>query len=383
MKLNNRLNSISEYHFQKLDELKSKLLLEGRDITDLSIGDPDLLVNENIITALIKGLQSKGYNRYPPYEGIKELKRQIIKYYDEVFSVKLSLDEVIILIGSKEGINNLIPAICDIGDYAIIPQLGYPVYNTCSHLWGVKTYKLPLHESQGYLPKIEHIPEHILKKSKLMLINYPNNPTGAVANESFFKETIEFCEKNDIVFANDAAYNEILPEGIKPLSLLSFDIKRKCLEFGTFSKTFNMTGFRVGYAVGNSQVIKALLKVKSNVDSGQFLPIQMAACEALNLNRSYVDSIRRIYDERRNVVLKNLDKCKIKYFKPEGTFYVWCQVPKNYTIDEFCAELLNDYCIIVTPGYVFGDIAHKHFRIALTAEGESIDKAMGLLKFYN
>jgi len=382
MKINNRLSSIQEYHFQKLDIIKKKLIAEGKSITDMSIGDPDLAVNEKIIDSLVEGLKLKSFNKYPPYEGIKELKLQIIKYYNETFSVKLNEDEVIILIGSKEGINNIIPAVCNFGDYVIVPQPGYPVYETSCHLWGAVPYKIPLTEKNGYLPKVDNIPINVLSKSKLFIVNYPNNPTGAVANEEFFEYMIEFCTKNDIVLFNDGAYNEILKEKERPLSLLTFDKKKKCIEFGSFSKSYNMTGFRIGYAVGNKEVISSLLKVKSNVDSGQFMPIQLAACEAMNLSSGYIDSIRRIYDERRLVAEERLKRCNIKFFKPQGTFYIWCRVPQDYTLDEFCEELIIKHGIIVTPGYAFGNICSDYFRISLTIDKDKIDNALNKLNMY-
>jgi len=382
MKINNRLSNIQEYHFQKLDIIKKKLIAEGKSITDMSIGDPDIAVNETIIDGLIDGLKVKNFNKYPPYEGIKELKLQIIKYYNETFSVKLDLDEVIILIGSKEGINNIIPAVCNFGDYVIMPEPGYPVYETSCYLWGAVPYKIPITEENGYLPKVECIPQNVIGKTKLLVVNYPNNPTGAVANEEFYKHMIEFCAKNNIVLFNDGAYNEILKEKEKPLSLLTFDTKKQCVEFGSFSKTYNMTGFRVGYAVGNKEVIASLLKVKSNVDSGQFIPIQLAACEALKLNTSYVDSVRRIYDERRLVVKEGLKRCNISFFEPQGTFYVWCRVPQYYTLNEFCEELIVKHGIIVTPGYAFGSICSDYFRISLTVEKDKLKQAFNGINAY-
>jgi len=380
LKINNRLEKISGYYFQKLDDIKNKLIESGVDIVDLSIGDPDLPVNENIIKALKDSMNFKEFNKYPPYQGIKELKHQIIKYYEEVYSVNLNLDEVIILIGSKEGINNIVPAICDIGDYAIIPEPAYPVYETCCELWGVNPYKISLLEKNNYLPSFENIPQSIISKCKLMVLNYPNNPTGATATEEFYKEAIEFCDKNNIVLYNDGAYNEIIEENILPLSLLNFDYKKQCIEFGTFSKTYSMTGFRIGYAVGNSKIISALLKVKSNVDSGQFLPIQYAACEALNLKRDFVMNVRRIYDERRISAEKKLLECGISFYKPKGTFYIWCKVPKEFTTDEYCMELLNKYGIIITPGYNFGRMYNGYFRIALTKDAKIITNALDKIK---
>lgn len=382
MKLNNRLSCIEEYHFKSMESIKEKALKKGINVVDLSIGDPDLKVHEDIVKGFYKGFSVEEYNKYPPYDGIKELKLQIIKYYKEVYSVNLNLDEVVILIGSKEGINNLIPAVCDIGDIIISPTPSYPVYSTCSKLWGCTTYKIPLKSKNGYLLDLKSIPKKISEKSKLLFINYPNNPTGASANKNFYKEIIKYCNKNNIILCNDAAYNEIIEYNKKPISLLQFDLKKSCIEFGSFSKTYNMTGFRIGYAVGNSQIINALIKVKSNVDSGQFMPIQWAAVEALNLDRSYIEKNRKIFDERRRETKKILLNHKIEFFEGDGTFYVWCKVPLNYTCEEFCKEILLSCGLLVTPGYAFGDICYDYFRIALTKDIREIRTALDKMKYY-
>lgn len=382
MILNNRLSNISEYHFQRLETIKKDIIKTGKKITDLSIGDPDLPVEKNIIQALIDGLKLKNFNKYPPYDGIEKLKKAISKYYEEIFSVKLELNEILILIGSKEGINNIIPAVCDFGDYVIIPTPSYPVYKTCCDLWGVKSWSLQLTEENSYLPKFEDIPKEILGKSKMMVLNYPNNPTGAVANSEFYKEIIRLCSKNNILLYNDGAYNEIIKEGEEPLSILQFDDKKKCIEFGTFSKIYNMTGFRIGYAVGNSSIIKSLLKVKSNVDSGQFIPIQYAASEALKLSRDYINKIRKVYDIRRNTAKKILKEHNIHFFDGDGTFYIWCRTPSKYSTEKFCEELLYKYCIVVTPGNAFGSIGKEYFRISLTEDTEKIETALNSLEVY-
>lgn len=383
MKLNRRLNDISEYHFQELDNIRNELIAQGKNVTDLSIGDPDLPVNENIIETLINSLNIKGYNKYPPYDGIRELKEAVIKYYDRNYSVKLSMDEVIILIGSKEGINNIIPAICDIRDYVLIPKPSYPVYETCCKLWGVNYYNINLEEKNNYLPDLSGIPKVLLPVTKLFILNYPNNPTGAVSNEYFYKEAIKFCIRNDIILINDGAYNEVLEENKTPLSLLQLDDKKNFLEFGTLSKIYNMTGFRVGYAVGNSNLIKLLLKVKSNVDSGQFMPIQRAAANALALDNNYINSARRVFFERRSEAEKLLSEHNIKFYRAKGTFYIWCSTPSGYDDKSFCEELIKDYGIIVTPGTVFSKKCTDKFRISLTLDKENIQKALKSLKMYD
>jgi len=380
MKTNNRLSQVNEYHFKKIEDMKNKVILTGKKIIDLSIGDPDLEVHSKVTDALIEGLKGNRYNNYPPYDGIMELKKAVIKYYNQVYSVSLNFDEVIILIGSKEGISNIIPAVCDVSDFVIVPEPAYPVYSICSKLWGCQPYTVPLKQNNGYLLDFNAIPKDIVTKSRLIFINYPNNPTGAVANSEFYKSIIKFSYDNNIVLCNDSAYNEIIKVDKKPISLMQYDINRQCVEFGTLSKTYNMTGYRVGYAVGNAKVINALLKVKSNCDSGQFIPVQKAAVAALNLERDYVQDIRKIYDERREVAKSVLLQKNIDFFDAEGTFYLWCKTPKNYTTNEFCEELLINHGIVVTPGNVFGKLGCDYFRIALTKDKLIIEEALKSLK---
>ncbi|WP_373898506.1 aminotransferase class I/II-fold pyridoxal phosphate-dependent enzyme [Haloimpatiens sp. FM7315] len=380
MKINNRMYKIGDYEFKALGDLKEKFIREGKEIIDLSIGDPDLEIQENILKALTENAYKIGSNKYPPYEGIEKLKNQIIKYYKEVYSVDLKKDEVLVLIGSKEGISKIIPAVCDIGDYMIVPDPAYPVYINNAYLWGAVPYTLPLNEEDGYIPNLDNIPEKIMSKSKLFLINYPNNPTGASANEDFYKNIINMCYSNNIVLCNDNAYGEIIQSGKKPLSLLSFDYKKQCVEFGTLSKTYNMTGFRIGYVVGNATVLKEILKVKTITDSGQYVPVQEAAVEALKLDREYINKTRDIYDIRRRIAKGILDKYKIKYFDSESTFYLWCKTPKGFTTDEYCKELIYKCGLIVTPGYTFGRLGYNYFRIALTKEADIIKKVLENLK---
>jgi len=380
MKINNRLSNVSEYHFKKIDDIKNEVLLTGKKIIDLSIGDPDLEVHSKITEALIDGLKEDKYNNYPPYDGIVDLKKAVIKYYHQVYSVSLNLDEVIILIGSKEGISNIIPAVCDIGDCVIVPEPAYPVYSICSKLWGCVPYTVPLKRNEEYLLNTDTIPVEVIKKCKLIFMNYPNNPTGATANSEFYKRIIKFSYDNNIVLCNDSAYNEIIGVDKDTISLMQYDTKRQCVEFGTLSKTYNMTGYRIGYAVGNAKVINAILKIKSNCDSGQFIPVQKAAIAALNLERDYVHYVRKIYDERRKIAKSVLIEKNINFFDTEGTFYLWCKTPRNYTTNEFCEELLVNHGILVTPGNVFGKLGYDYFRIALTKDKLIIEEALKSLK---
>lgn len=384
MKINNRLNGIPNYYFKNIEDIREKMEQEGKEIFDFSIGDPDVRVHDSIKNAFAQGIECKDYNKYPPYEGIDLLKQKIIKYYKDVFSISLKSDEVIILIGSKEGINNIIPSVCDVGDYAVIPQPGYPAYETCCNLWGVKPYKLNMNENSGYLPDYGLIPQNIVSVCKLLFINYPNNPTGAAADENFYRNTVDFCRKNNIVVCSDSAYNEIINPDENPISILKFcdDKKSNTIEVGTFSKTFSMTGFRVGYAAGNADIINSLLKVKSSTDSGQFKPLQIAAAKALDIERKYIKSVRNIYYGRRIEAQKILKDHNISYYEGKGTFYLWCKIPQNYTTDEFCEEVLKESGIIFTPGYVFGTPGYGYFRISLTKNSNTIREAFSKLKIY-
>jgi LL-diaminopimelate aminotransferase len=383
MKINRRLAEVKDYHFKTIDDIKEKMILQGKAITDLGIGDSDIEVDTSIIDGLIYGLKQEQFNKYPPYDGIIELKKGIIKYYKDVYSVNIDIEEVLILIGSKEGISNLIPATCNIGDYVIIPELRYPVYEMCSYLWGSNPYKITLEEKNNYLVDLRSIPKGIIDRSSLMILNYPNNPTGAIANREFYEEILKYCIKNQIVLCNDGAYNEIIKENEEPISILQCNNGKNAIEFGTFSKTYSMSGFRIGYAVGNKEVLKSLLKVKSNLDSSQFKAIQYAAINALKLQRSYIEGVRKIYDERREVTHRVLDSKGIEYYKEGRTFYIWCKVPNGYTSEEFCRELISSHGIIVTPGHSFGDLSNKYFRISLTQDKEIIYNALNKLNEYN
>lgn len=379
MKINNRLSEIGEYHFKKIEDKKRQLILDGEKIYDFGIGEPDIKPKQEIIESLIEALKEDNFYKYPPYEGIEELKKAIIKFYKEVYEVCLSIEEVKILIGSKEGISNVFPAVCDIGDLAIIPSIGYPVYSIAPKLWGVETYKMKLHYNKGYLPGLDDIPKYIRNKAKLLMVNYPNNPTGAVSNIDFYNELHSFSKIYDIVICNDNAYGEILDYNIKPLSILSSG-KENAVEFGSFSKTFSMTGFRLGYVVGDKNVLKRIMKIKTNVDSGQFGPIQSAGIRALNIFNNM--DINNIYNERRREVEKILEQKKLTFFKGQGTFYVWVKVPNGYKDNDLVEEFLDKYRIIVTPGSVFGGEGEDYFRIALTKDFEEIRGAFSRIKEY-
>ena len=380
MKINNRLNLIPDKAFQSLDEIAENLRKKNKEIYNFGVGDPTLPIRKEIIDGLMEGLKINKFNNYPPYEGIIELKREIIKYYKNLYGVILSEDEVIITIGSKNAIVDLIPSVCNFNDSIIITEPSYPIYKSVCSLWGVHYNKIPITKCNQYLPNL-NIDDRILKESKILLINYPNNPTGAAANDKIYKELINLAHKYDLILVNDGAYNEIVFNK-KPISLLQYDSYKEAVEIGSFSKIFNMTGFRIGYVAGNKDVIKAMLKIKANLDSGQFIPIQYAAISALRLGEEYRQEISDEYFARKEKLTNILNSKNVKYFDSQGGIYLWCQVPDGFSTDEFCCHILENYGIIVSPGYKFGNASYGYFRIALNGSIEMIDKAFSKLLVY-
>lgn len=380
MKINMRLKGISTYDFKELNKQKERLLENNIKVTDLSIGDPGEKPHNDITTALIEAIGKDHFNNYPPYEGIKLLKEAIVDFYRTHYEVMLEEDEVLITIGAKDAINTIISAVCNVGDWAIIPQPAYPTYENCCRIWGVNPYKIPLSIKNEYLPILSHIPDRITSTAKLFMVNYPNNPTGAIANEEFYEYIREYCSRNNIILVNDGTYNDIVLPGIKPLSVLKGDSKRTAVEIGSFSKSFNMTGFRVGYIVGNREIIREVARLKSNIDSGQFLPLQYSACEALKLKESYYIQLKEMYFRRRSAAEACLSAAGIDFYKGSGTFYIWCAVPKGYSTHEYCHSLLDKYHLLVTPGNVFGSLGDGHFRISLTSEKAEICETLSKIK---
>jgi len=382
LKINNRTTNLPQYHFDKIDILKDKVRKEGRELIDIGIGDPDLEPPKEVNEALIEALSYKGYHNYPKGSGIVKLKKQVVKDYKLNYGVDLTEDEVLITIGSKEALSNIIPTVCDINDYIILPDPSYPAYESCSRLWGVIPYKMPLIEEKNYYPNLNLIPENIKKVSKLMIINYPNNPTGANLKKDFLEEIKEMCAKYNIVLCNDGAYKEIVNKKEDRLSILMGGISN-CIEFSSFSKAFSMTGYRIGYVAGDKNIIKALGEVKNNMDSGQFMPIQYSALRAIKDCSYYIEYINEVYRKRKVLAESILDEKNIKYFKGEGTFYIWCKIPTGYTTDEFCSELLLKKGIVVTPGSAFGRLGYGYFRIALTKDEEVIRNTLNKLDRYS
>jgi LL-diaminopimelate aminotransferase len=377
-----RIKDLPPYPFARIDEIKAEQIARGVDVIDLTIGDPDLPTPEGIVVAMKAALENPEHHRYPSYVGMLSLREAIAAWYLQRFQVELDpKTEVIILIGSKEGIAHIPLAFIDPGDYGLVPDPGYPVYRTSVLFAGGTPYSLPLTKENHYLPELEKIPETIARQAKLLFLNYPNNPTAAVATKAYYEEVVRFCRTHNIIVCHDAPYSEIYYDDLKPASFLEVPgAKEVAIEFHSLSKTFNMTGWRLGFAVGNAEIIAGLGKVKTNIDSGAFHAVQEAGIAAFQRNLAVTETFRRMYQERRDLLVAGLTKMGLQAEPPLATFYVWVPVPAGYTSMEFTARLLDQTGVLATPGNGFGACGEGYVRFSLTAPTERIKEAVERLR---
>jgi LL-diaminopimelate aminotransferase len=373
-----RIRNLPPYLFAQIDKKKREKLSQGIDIIDLGVGDPDIPTPEPIVKAMQKAVEKPEHHRYPSYEGMLSFRSAVADFYKRRFGVSLDPHkEILALIGSKEGIAHFPLAFINPGDVVLCPDPAYPVYKIGTIFAGGVPYTLPLKEEHHFLPDFKSVPGEVLRKAKLIWVNYPNNPTSAVATESFYRELIQWAKEHNIIVASDLAYSEIYFGEEKPISILQIEgAKDIAIEFHSLSKTYNMTGWRIGMAVGNEELISGLGKVKTNVDSGQFQAIQEAAITALNLPESEVQKIRDIYKQRREVMVKALESVGLEVYNSSATFYLWVKVPKGLTSAEFVSLLLDQCGIVCTPGNGFGDYGEGYFRISLTLPTERLLQAV-------
>ena len=373
-----RLKKLPPYLFVEIDSAKRKALSEGRDIIDLGVGDPDLGTPQFIIDAMKVALEDKRNHNYALDAGLSVLRIAIAKWYEKRFGVDLNPDsEIHPLIGSKEGITHLPLAVINPSDIVLVPEPCYPPYISGSIFAGAKIIKMPLLEKNNFLPDLNKI-----KKGKLIFINYPNNPTSAVADREFFNKLISVAKKRGIMIASDLAYSEIYYDNQRPHSLLEIDgAKDAAVEFHSLSKTYNMTGWRIGWVCGNSKIISAIAKLKTNIDSGVFQAIQVAGATALESNGSFSARMRQIYQSRRDCLVDGLNSLGWQIEKPKATFYVWTRIPKKYkTSMDFAKVLLDAGDIIVTPGMGFGTSGEGYIRMALTVEESRLTELVSRIK---
>jgi LL-diaminopimelate aminotransferase len=373
-----RLRQLPPYLFKEIDRKKKEVMARGVDIIDLGVGDPDIPTPAHIIDALKKAAGDPENHRYPSYSGMGVFKDSVAEWYGERFGVALDPEtEVLSLIGSKEGIAHFPLAFINPGDIALVPSPAYPVYRIAALFAGGEPYTVPLLKENNFLPDLDAIPNEVAEKARIMIINYPNNPTSATADLPFFRKVVEFAKKHRIIVCHDAAYTEMAFDGYQPPSFLEVEgAKDVGLEFHSLSKTYNMTGWRIGFAVGNAQGIEGLGAIKSNIDSGVFQAVQLAGIEALTGDQSCVAEMVRTYQDRRVLMIRGLREAGFRVTSPKATFYLWVQVPEGYSSTSFTARLLEDAGLVVTPGNGFGEPGEGYFRIALTQNLERLSEAV-------
>jgi LL-diaminopimelate aminotransferase len=374
----NRLRQLPPYLFARIEEKIAEAKKKGIDIISLGIGDPDQPTFQPVIDALCQSVQRPANHRYPSSVGMMEYREAVARWYKLRFGVELDpANEVISLIGSKEGIGHISFCYVDPGDINLVPDPGYPVYGIGTLLAGGEPYLLPLLPENNFLPKLEDIPGEIAKKAKIMFINYPNNPTGAVANKEFFAGAVCFAKEYDLIVCHDNAYSEMAYDGYLPNSFLEVSgAKDVGIEFGSLSKPYNMTGWRIGWAAGNPEVLKSLAKLKSNIDSGVFQAVQEAAIAALTGPQDGLSKLQSLYQHRRDIVVESLNKLGWNLEKPKASFYIWTPVPKGYTSAEFAELVLEKAGVVITPGNGYGAYGEGYFRISLTVNTERLIEAM-------
>lgn len=363
-----RVNRLPRYIFSEFNRKKQELEKQGIDIIDLGIGAPDLPTPQFLIDILNREVLESEQHRYSPYQGTREFRSAVSEYYQKRYGVDLDPDrEVLLLIGSKEGIYHFIHTVINPGDVALLPNPGYPVYRVATELAGGQIVDLPLTAEKQFLPDFTQLSTDIWRQVKLMMLNYPNNPTAATVEREAFAEAVGLAQTYGFVVANDAAYDLMTFYGYRAPSILEIPgAKEVAVEFGSLSKSFNMTGWRIGYAVGNGELIQALARLKSNIDTAQFIPIQKAASAALTSDLAAVEKNNRELVARQELMVRHLVDQGFELEKPRGTFYLWVKVPEGFSSMTFAEKLLLDAGVIVTPGSAFGSNGEGYFRIALT-----------------
>lgn len=382
VKYADRINSLPPYLFAEVDKAKHQKIKEGVDIIDLGVGDPDLPTPDYVIDSLCKAAHNPETHQYPSYSGSTVFRDAAVEWFKKRFGVKLDTEkEIITLIGSKEGIAHIPSAFVNIGDLTLCPNPAYPVYGIGTILADGKPYDMPLLAENGFKPDLSKIPSDIVKKSKMLFINYPNNPTAATADKKFFREAVDFGKDHGLVVVHDNAYSEMTYDGYEAPSILEVPGAMDCcIEFHSLSKTSNMTGWRIGFAAGNADIVAGLGKVKMNVDSGAFLAVQLAAIDALKNSETFKQKMSKIYQARRDALLVGLKAMGIEVEKPRATFYVWAPVPGKYTSIEYARYLLDKAGIVATPGVGFGKYGEGYVRFSMTRPVEKIQEAVKRMK---
>jgi LL-diaminopimelate aminotransferase len=377
-----RLGRIPPYLFAEIDRKVQQKKKAGVDVISLGIGDPDLPTPARIVSVLQEAAADPANHRYPSYFGLAELRDAIAGWYSQRFEVSLDpTAEILPTLGSKDGISHAPLALVDPGDIVLAPDPGYPVYATGAIMAGADPYVMPLTMANHWLPDLGAIPEDVAQRARLMWLNYPNNPTAAVAGREFLEKAVEFCRRHDIILCHDAPYSEISFDGYRPLSLFEIPgAKEVGLEFHSLSKTFNMTGWRIGWVCGRADLVGLIGRLKTNVDSGIFQAVQLAAIEALNGGEDETRAANEIYARRHRLVADTLNSLGWSIKPPRATFYVWAAVPDGYDSIGFAGHVLDQVGVNITPGVGFGAHGEGYFRLSVTAPDVRLEEAMTRLR---
>ena len=382
MQLSHLITNLPPYHFADAKKRIADRKAAGVDVISLSMGDPDLPAPQPVIDRLCAALQDTENTRYPEYRGMRLLHEAIAAWFERRFGVSLTPElDILPLLGSKEGLAYVGSAVLNAGDISLIPDPYYPVYITGSTAVGAQPYMLPLQEQHEYLPDLERIPQAVLAKSRLLWLNYPNNPTAACADRSFFEQAVAFAQQHNLVIIHDMAYAEVYFDDFRPLSILQIPgAKEVAVELHSLSKTYNMAGFRIGMLVGNPDLVDAVGRLKSNIDSGIFRPIQYAAIEALNLPTSWLEQRNAIYRKRRDLLVEGCNALGMRTQTPEAGLYIWAAIPQGFTSHAYADWLFDKTGVFVTPGTNFGAAGEGYVRISMTAPNERIETAIQRMK---
>ncbi|MDY6906886.1 MAG: LL-diaminopimelate aminotransferase [Chloroflexota bacterium] len=385
MRLAQRIKELPPYLFVEISRKIAEKRARGEDVISLAIGDPDIPTPGHVIERLCQAARDPSNHRYPESEGLPELRQAIARWYQARFDISLDPErEVLPLIGSKDGIGHISLCFIDPGDIALVPDPGYPVYSIGTMFCGGTPHFMPLLEENGFLPELEAIPRDVAERARLMWLNYPNNPTAAVADLDFFERAVAFAQRHDIALCHDGPYTEVAFDGYRPPSPLQVPgAKAVAVEFHSLSKSYNMTGWRVGMVVGNATIIDALTRVKSNLDSGIPQAIQLAAIEALSGPQGCIEEHNAIYQRRRDLLLQALHEIGLEAHTPRASLYVWARVPPGHSSVGFAATLLDETGVVVTPGIGYGRHGEGYIRLSLTTPDHHLEEAMRRLRTWH
>jgi len=374
-----RLKALPPYLFVKIDTLKKEMLAKGVDVVDLGIGDPDTPTPEPIIAACARAAHDPANHRYPSNWGLAAFREAAALWMQRRYGVPCDpMTQILPLLGSKEAIAHVPLAFVNPGDVVLVPDPCYPVYRSATVLADAEYYSIPLLKENRFLPDYESIPKDVRRRARLMFLNYPNNPTAGVADEDFFKRTVEFAKANDIIVVHDAAYLDVAYDRYKPLSFLAVEGAEDVgIEFHSLSKTFNMTGWRIGWATGNAELVAGLMKVKSNIDSGMFQALQFCAVEALTGDLAlWQAELCALYEKRRDILCDGLNAMGWRVTKPKASFYIWVRVPDGMSSEQVASTLVEKAGVVVIPGNGYGEAGEGYVRMSLTLPTERIEEAV-------